>query len=73
MDNFIAANAAATCPCGIDCSVPAGAACTYLGYTGREVARGGEGFIKKALLALAVIATIAFASRILLRIRRSRT
>jgi len=52
---------------------PAGAAYTYLGYAGREVAGGGEDFIKKALLALAVIATITFASRILLRMRRSRT
>lgn len=52
---------------------PGGAAYTYLGYAGREVAGGGENFIKKALLALAVIATIAFASRILMRIRRNRT
>lgn len=59
MDNFIAANETATCP--------------YPGYAGREVAGDGEGFIKKALLVLAVIATIAFASRILLRMRRSRT
>ena len=51
---------------------PGGAAYTYLGYAGREVAGGGEDFIKKALLALAVIATIAFASRILMRIRRNR-
>lgn len=51
---------------------PAGAAYTYLGYAGRELAGGGEGYIKKALLALAVIATIAFASRILLRLRRNR-
>jgi hypothetical protein len=72
MDNFIAANETATCPCGMACSTPAGAACTYPGYAGRAVAGGEEGFIKKALLALAVIATIAFASRILLRIRRSR-
>lgn len=52
---------------------PGGAAYTYLGYAGREVAGGGEDFIKKALLALAVIATIAFASRLLMRIRRNRT
>ena len=31
---------------------PGGAAYTYLGYAGREVAGGGEDFIKKALLAL---------------------
>jgi uncharacterized membrane protein YdjX (TVP38/TMEM64 family) len=52
---------------------PAGAAYTYLGYAGREVASGGENFIRKTLLALAVIATIAFASRILLRMRRKQT
>jgi uncharacterized membrane protein YdjX (TVP38/TMEM64 family) len=51
---------------------PACAAYTYLGYAGREVAAGGEGFIKKALLALAVIATIAFASSMLLRTHRNR-
>jgi uncharacterized membrane protein YdjX (TVP38/TMEM64 family) len=49
---------------------PAGAAYTYLGYAGREVASGGEDFIMKALLAVAVIATIAFASRILMKMRR---
>jgi len=73
MDNCISAYEAATCPCGIDCSAPAGAAFSCLGYAGREVAGDGEGFIKKALLALAMIATIAFASRILLRMHRSRT
>jgi hypothetical protein len=73
MNNFIAANETATCPCGITCSATAGAACTCPGYAGREVAVGGEGFIIKELLVLAVIATIAFASRILLRMRRSRT
>ena len=49
---------------------PAGAAYTYLGYAGREVASGGEDFIRKALLAVAVVATIAFASRILMKMRR---
>lgn len=52
---------------------PGGAAYTYLGHAGREVATGGEGLIKKVLLAIALIATIAFASRIILRIRRKRT
>ena len=52
---------------------PAGAAYTYLGYAGREVASGGEDFIRKALLALAVIATIAFASRILMKMRRKQS
>jgi uncharacterized membrane protein YdjX (TVP38/TMEM64 family) len=52
---------------------PAGAAYTYLGYAGREVASGGEDFIKKALLALAVVATLAFASRILMKMRRKQS
>ena len=51
---------------------PGGAAYTYLGYAGREVVAGGEGFIKKALLAIAVVATVAFASRIIVRLRRNR-
>lgn len=50
---------------------PGGAAYTYLGYAGREVASGGEDFIRKALLALAIIATIAFVSQMLLK-RRSK-
>jgi uncharacterized membrane protein YdjX (TVP38/TMEM64 family) len=45
---------------------------TYLGYAGREIAADGEDVVKKALLALAVVATIAFVSRILLRLRRNR-
>ena len=51
---------------------PSGAAYTYLGYAGREAAVGGEGVIKKILLAIAVIAIIAFASRLWLRRRRNR-
>ncbi len=51
---------------------PGGAAYTYLGYAGRELAGGGEDVIKKALLAIAVVATIAFLSRIILRLRRNR-
>ena len=51
---------------------PAAAAYTYLGYAGREVAGGGEHFIKKALLALAIVAAIAFASNVMLRMRRNR-
>jgi len=51
---------------------PAGAAYTYLGYAGRELAGGGEDVVRKALLALAVVACIAFLSRIILRMRRNR-
>lgn len=49
---------------------PAGAAYTYLGYAGRELAAGGENVIRKILLAIAVVATVAFASRIVLKLRR---
>ena len=52
---------------------PGGAAYTYLGYAGREVASGGEDFIKKALLGLAVVASVAFASRILIKLRGKKT
>jgi uncharacterized membrane protein YdjX (TVP38/TMEM64 family) len=51
---------------------PAGAAYTYLGYAGRELAGAGEGVVRKALLALAAIATVAFMSRLLMQRRRAR-
>jgi uncharacterized membrane protein YdjX (TVP38/TMEM64 family) len=51
---------------------PSGAAYTYLGYAGREAAGGGEDVIRKILLAIALIATIAFVSRIWMRNRRNR-
>jgi uncharacterized membrane protein YdjX (TVP38/TMEM64 family) len=51
---------------------PGGAAYTYLGYAGREVAGGGENFIRKALLAIAVVATLAFVSSIFFRSRRNK-
>ena len=49
--------------------IPGGAAYTYLGYAGGEVAGGGEDVVRKALLAIAVVASIAFASRIIMRRR----
>ena len=52
---------------------PGGAAYTYLGYAGRELVAGGEDIVKKALLAIAVVATVAFGSRIIMRLRRNRT
>jgi uncharacterized membrane protein YdjX (TVP38/TMEM64 family) len=52
---------------------PGGAAYTYLGYAGREVAAGGEDLVRKALLAIAVVATIAFASRVIMRLRQRKT
>jgi len=50
---------------------PGGAAYTYLGYAGREVAAGGEDVVKKALLALGLVATIVFVSRLMLSRRRT--
>ena len=50
---------------------PSGAAYTYLGYAGREAAAGGEDIVRKVLLAIAVIATIAFISRMMHK-RRNR-
>ena len=52
---------------------PGGAAYTYLGYAGREVAGGGEDVVRKALLAIAVVASIAFASRVMVRLRRRKS
>lgn len=49
---------------------PGGAAYTYLGYAGREAVAGGEDVIRKILLAIAILATVAFVSRILMRKRR---
>jgi uncharacterized membrane protein YdjX (TVP38/TMEM64 family) len=52
---------------------PGGAAYTYLGYAGREAAAGNGGdVVRKLLLALAIVATIAFVSHLLLRWRRHR-
>ena len=51
---------------------PGGAAYTYLGYAGRELAAGGEDVIRKILLAIAVVASVAFLSRIVMKIRRNK-
>ena len=51
---------------------PGGAAYTYLGYAGRELAAGGEDVIRKILLAIAVVASVAFLSRIILKLRRGK-
>jgi uncharacterized membrane protein YdjX (TVP38/TMEM64 family)/rhodanese-related sulfurtransferase len=51
------------------CMLPGGIAYTYLGYAGREAAAGGEGLIQKGLLALALLAAVAFLPRLIKRIR----
>ena len=52
--------------------LPGALAYTYLGYAGREAIGGGEGMIRKGLLALALLAAAAFLPR-LVRHLRART
>ena len=52
------------------CMLPGAIAYTYLGYAGREAIAGGEGLIQKALLALALLALVAFLPRIIGRLRQ---
>jgi len=51
------------------CMLPGAIAYTYLGYAGREAVGGGEGLIQKALLALALLAVVAFLPRLIGRLR----
>jgi rhodanese-related sulfurtransferase len=48
---------------------PGALAYTYLGYVGREALAGGEGLVQKSLLALALLAAVAFVPRFLRRAR----
>jgi uncharacterized membrane protein YdjX (TVP38/TMEM64 family)/rhodanese-related sulfurtransferase/sulfur relay (sulfurtransferase) complex TusBCD TusD component (DsrE family) len=48
---------------------PGALAYTYLGYAGREAIAGGEGLIQKGLLALALLALVAFLPRLIKRLR----
>jgi len=50
--------------------LPGAIAYTYLGYAGREAVAGGEGLIQKALLALALLAVVAFLPSLIGRLRR---
>ncbi len=52
------------------CMIPGGFAYTYLGYAGREAATGGEGMIQKGLLALALVAVVAFLPRLMGKLRQ---
>lgn len=49
--------------------LPGALAYTYLGYAGREAAAGGAGLIQKALVALALLAAVAFLPRLIARLR----
>jgi uncharacterized membrane protein YdjX (TVP38/TMEM64 family)/rhodanese-related sulfurtransferase len=46
------------------CMSPGALAYTWLGYAGREAAGGGEGLIQKGLVALALLASLAFLPRL---------
>ncbi len=50
--------------------LPAAIAYTYLGYAGREAVAGGEGMIQKGMLALALLAVVAFLPRLIGNLRR---
>ena len=50
--------------------LPGALAYTYLGYAGREAVAGGEGTIQKGLLALALLAVVAFLPRLIAHLRR---
>jgi len=52
------------------CMLPGALAYTYLGYAGREAVAGSEGVIQKGLLALALLAVVAFLPRFIARLRQ---
>jgi len=54
------------------CMAPGALAYTYLGYAGREAASGQAGVVRKELLALALLAAVAFLPELVRRIRRQR-
>jgi uncharacterized membrane protein YdjX (TVP38/TMEM64 family) len=54
------------------CMAPGALAYTYLGYAGREATSGQAGAIGKALLALALLAAVAFLPRLVRRVKGQR-
>jgi uncharacterized membrane protein YdjX (TVP38/TMEM64 family) len=54
------------------CMAPGALAYTYLGYAGREAASGQAGAIRKALLALGLLAAVAFLPRLVHGVNRRR-
>ncbi len=52
------------------CMLPGAIAYTYLGYAGREAVAGEGGMIQKVLLALSLLAVVAFIPRLIGRLRR---
>jgi uncharacterized membrane protein YdjX (TVP38/TMEM64 family)/rhodanese-related sulfurtransferase len=55
------------------CMLPGAVAYTWLGYAGREAAAGGEGLVQKGLIALALLAALAFLPRLVARVRQGAT
>jgi uncharacterized membrane protein YdjX (TVP38/TMEM64 family) len=51
------------------CMAPAAFAFTWLGFAGREAVAGGEGLIRTGLIALGLVAAIAFLPRLVMRLR----
>jgi uncharacterized membrane protein YdjX (TVP38/TMEM64 family)/rhodanese-related sulfurtransferase len=54
------------------CMLPGAIAYTYLGYAGREAMAGGEGLIQKGMLALGLLALVAFLPRLISRLRQGK-
>jgi uncharacterized membrane protein YdjX (TVP38/TMEM64 family) len=50
--------------------VPGALAYSWLGFAGRQAITGGEGLIRDGLIALALLATVAFLPRLLSRLRQ---
>jgi uncharacterized membrane protein YdjX (TVP38/TMEM64 family)/rhodanese-related sulfurtransferase len=50
--------------------LPGAVAYTYLGFAGREAVAGGDGLIQKGLVALALLAAVAFLPRLVARLRQ---
>jgi len=53
------------------CMAPGALAYTWLGYAGRQALTGAEGAIRNALLALALLAAVAFLPRLIKRLRQT--
>jgi uncharacterized membrane protein YdjX (TVP38/TMEM64 family)/rhodanese-related sulfurtransferase len=51
------------------CMLPGALAYTYLGFAGREALTGSEGMIQTGLMALALLALVAFLPRLIKRLR----
>ena len=55
------------------CMLPGTIAYTYLGYAGREAVAGGEQAVQKGLLALGLLAVVAYIPRLVSKFRKGAT